>query len=112
MLYPRAKFTSGPTRSVHGNAQCPIPIRRQYNIYEHMVVKFYMPGEEGASLEQLAYGMVKKIARQMNEFHEPSAFCKYCRVSTKLPSWGLQQEFAASANLLSLYAVAILKLLL
>ena len=29
-----------------------------------MVVKFYMPGEEGASLEQLAYGMVEKIARQ------------------------------------------------
>ena len=26
-----------------------------------MVVKFYMPGEEGASLEQLAYGMVEKI---------------------------------------------------
>ena len=29
-----------------------------------MVVKFYMPGEGGASLEQLAYGMVEKIARQ------------------------------------------------
>ena len=29
-----------------------------------MVVKFDMPGEKGASLEQLAYGMVEKIARQ------------------------------------------------
>ena len=32
-----------------------------------MVLKFYMPGEEGASLEQLAYGMVEKIARQTTE---------------------------------------------
>ena len=29
-----------------------------------MATKFYMPGEEGASLEQLAYEMMEKIARQ------------------------------------------------
>ena len=35
-----------------------------------MVVKFDMPGEKGASLEQLAYGMVEKIARQTTSLEQ------------------------------------------
>ena len=41
-----------------------------------MVVKFYMPGEEGASLEQLAYGMVEKIARQITSLEQVKIWTK------------------------------------
>ena len=35
-----------------------------------MVVKFDMLGEKGASLEQLAYGTVEKIARQTTSLEQ------------------------------------------
>ena len=41
-----------------------------------MVVKFYMPGKEGASLEQLTYGMVEKIARQATSLEQVKIWMK------------------------------------
>ena len=41
-----------------------------------MDVKFYMPGEEGASLEQLPYGMVEKIARQTTSLDQVKIWTK------------------------------------
>ena len=41
-----------------------------------MVVKFYMPGEKGAGLEQLAYGMVERIARQTTSLDQVKIWTK------------------------------------
>ena len=41
-----------------------------------MVVKFYIPGEEGASLEQLAHGMVEKIERQSTSLDQVKIWTK------------------------------------
>ena len=41
-----------------------------------MVVKFDMPGEKGARLEQLAYGRVEKIARQTNSLEQIKIWTK------------------------------------
>ena len=38
--------------------------------------KIYMPGEEGASLEQLAYGMVEKLARQTTSLDQVKIWTK------------------------------------
>ena len=43
---------------------------------QHMVAKFYMPGEKGASMEQLAYGMVEKIARQTTSLEQIKIWTK------------------------------------
>ena len=41
-----------------------------------MVVKFDMPVEKGASLEQLAYRMVEKIARQTTSLEQVNFLTK------------------------------------